>query len=208
MWITFYQIDFFGKWFLNIRKICFFLWGGKTIFSCRNNGKSKPQQQYDVIKWRDFVEKMGGAFIILFFFFFLFFGKKDLNKKKRKDKKRLINNNFIREGKNRAKDAIFPSCFVCLLLFCFVLFFHFRISSGCSNFEWPSWLHISFYSFLSSFFFFFVRLKKKHTHLYGWNVFTEREKGHENSIRLFLEIRSLAPCSFFFNIWKNLLFRF
>ena len=117
---------------------------------------------------KGFRGKNGGSFYyFVFFFFFLFFGKKDLNKKKRKDKKRIINNNFIREGKNRAKDAIFPSCFVffIIILFCFVFsfsyflrLFKFRMTVMASH----------FFLFIPFFFFFFFCSFKKETHTSIW----------------------------------------
>lgn len=81
-----------------------------------------------------------------------------------------------------------------------VLFF--RISSGTLfKFRMTVMASHFFYSFLSFFNFFGRKGKKKHarTHFYMVETFSrEREKGPENSIRLFLEIHSpVAPCTIF-----------
>ena len=54
-----------------------------------------------------------------------------------------------KERENRAKDAIFPSS-VCVCCFFFLLLLVVFPPALCSNFEWPSWLHISIHSFLFS----------------------------------------------------------
>lgn len=100
-------------------------------------------------------------------------------------------------GKNEPKTPYFRRSF---LLFCFRIScgtpFKFRMAVMASRF---------FYSRLFFFLFFlslFVKRGKKEreTHICTVETFSrEREKGHENSIRLFLEIRSLAPCFFPYN---------